>query len=55
MYHFFYCGGDVVVLGLDGATRAGAGGGRCNESRRSEEGVLVTMVAVGGQRDESAR
>jgi hypothetical protein len=38
---------------LDGATRAG--GGRCNESRRSKEGVVVNMAAVGGQLDESAR
>jgi len=38
---------------LDGVTRAG--GGRCNKSRRSKEGVVVTMAAVGRQRDESAR
>ena len=38
---------------LDGAKRAD--GGRRDESRGSEEGVAVTMAAVGGQRDESAR
>ncbi len=35
----------------DGATRAG--GGRRDESGRSEEWVAVTMAAVGGQRDKS--
>ena len=45
----------VGVLSLhwwsDGATRAG--GGRCNESCRSKEGVAATMVAVGGQYNKS--
>ncbi len=37
---------------LDGALRAG--GRRRDESIRSEEGVAVTMAAVGGQCDENA-
>jgi len=32
-----------------------AGGGRRDESGRSEEGVAVTLAGVGGQHDESAR
>jgi len=35
---------------LDGVTRAGSG--RCIESRRSKEGVVVTMAVVGRQREE---
>ena len=38
---------------LDGAMRAG--GRRHNESGHSEDGVAVTMVAVGGQRDKSVQ
>ena len=37
---------------LDGTTRAR--GERRDKSGRSEEGVAVTMAAVGRQRDESA-
>jgi hypothetical protein len=37
----------------DCATRAG--GGRCNESCRSKEGVTATMAAVGGKCNKSGR
>jgi hypothetical protein len=49
----FTAGVMLLCWRLNGATRVG--GIMCDESRRSEEGVVVTMAAVGGQRDESAR
>ncbi len=38
---------------LDSATRVGSG--RHDERNYSKEGATVTMAAVGGQHDESAR